>query len=128
MNKLALLLPLLALAACGQEQPAPEPTPAQTVTAAPVSTLPAPDREHFAEAFAAGCTGAEPVKNATCKRAGMGSDNVVCQYGLGDDEYLRHTATMGPNADKTGWVLTDAATVCTEHGAETTETAASESQ
>ncbi len=127
MKKIAFLLPLIALAACGQE-PAPEPTPTETAPAVPVSTLPAPDTQHFAEAFAAGCNGAKPVNEASCKRAGMGSNNVVCDYSLGDDEYLRHTATLSPNADKTGWVLTDAATVCTEHGAETTETAASESQ
>ena len=127
MNKFVFLLPALALAACGQE-PAPEPVPTQAAPAAPVSTLPAPDTEDFASAFAAACQGAEPVNEAVCKRAGMGSTNVVCDYSLGDDEYLRHKATLSPNAEKTGWVLTDTASVCTEHGAEPTATAASESQ
>ena len=130
MNKIALLLPVLALSACGQE-PAAEPTPAATVAPAPVSTLPAPDQATFTEAFTAACTGAETVNEAVCKRAGMGSDNVICNYSLGDDEFLRHSATLNPNPDKTGWVIADAQTVCTEHGAETaepTEPAASESQ
>jgi hypothetical protein len=127
VNKFVFLLPVLALAACGQE-PAPEPVPTQPAPAVPVSTLPAPDTEHFAEAFAAACKGAEQVNQAICKRAGMGSSSVVCDYSLGDDEYLRHKATLSPNADKTGWVLTETASVCTEHGAEPTETAASESQ
>ncbi|MGN3973571.1 hypothetical protein [Tsuneonella sp. SYSU-LHT278] len=127
MNKIAFLLPVLALAACGQE-PAPEPAATQAAPVAPAPTLPAPDTQDFAAAFAAACNGGEPVNQATCKRAGMGSPNVVCDYSLGDDEYLRHKATLSPNADKTGWVLADPANVCTEHGAEPTETAASESQ
>ncbi len=127
MKKIAFLLPVLALTACGQ-QPAPEPTPTETAAATPASTLPAPDTSHFADAFAAACEGTEKVNQATCKRAGMGSENVVCDFSLGDDEYLRNTATMSPNADKTGWVLTDADTVCAAHGGKPTQTAASESQ
>lgn len=130
MNKIALLLPVLALAACGQE-PAPQPAPTETAAPAPVSTLPAPDQGTFTEAFMAACKGAETVNEAVCKRAGMGSSNVICDYSLGDDEYLRHEATLNPNSDKTGWVIADAPTVCAAHGAETaepTEPAASESQ
>ena len=127
MNKTFFLFPVIALAACGQE-PAPEPVPVEVAPAAVVSTLPAPDQETFAEALSAACNGVEPVNQAVCKRAGMGSTEVVCEYGLGKDEYLRNKATLSPNADKTGWVLSDAATVCTEHGAEPTEAAASESQ
>jgi hypothetical protein len=130
VNKIALLIPVFALAACGQE-PAPAPAPTAAAAPAPVSTLPAPDQATFTKAFTAACSGAEAVNEAVCKRAGMGSDDVICDYSLGDDDYLRHKATLNPNPDKTGWLIADAQTVCTEHGAETaepTEPAASESQ
>ena len=118
VKKLALLFPVLALAACGQ-QAEEAPAAAETVAAAPepVDTLPAPDQATFAEVFAAGCEGAEPVKTAVCKRAGMGSKDVICEFGLGEDDNLRHKATITANADSTAWVLADAATVCAEHGA-----------
>jgi hypothetical protein len=132
VKKIALLLPLLALAACGQE-PAPAPEPTATAAAAPVSTLPPPDKEHFADAFAV-CQGAKPVNEVSCKRAGLGSEDVICDYSLGDDEFMRNKATLNPNAGKDGWVLADATNVCTGVGAtaaepaEPTETAASEAQ
>ncbi|MEZ5681912.1 MAG: hypothetical protein R3E14_11555 [Erythrobacter sp.] len=118
MKKIALILPVLTLAACGQE-PASEPAAAETVAAAPepVNTLPAPDQETFTTVFAEACEGAEPVNTAVCKRAGMGSKDVICEYGLGEDTYLRHKATITANEDSTAWVFADAATVCAEHGA-----------
>jgi hypothetical protein len=129
VNKIALFIPVLMLAACGQE-PAPEPVATEAAAPVPVSTLPAPDQATFTAAFAAACNGAETVNEAICKRAGMGSENVICDYSLGDDEYLRHKATLNPNPDKTGWVIADPQKVCTEHGAEAAEPAesASESQ
>ena len=118
MKKIAFLLPVLALAACGQ-QAEEAPAPVETVAAAPepVNTLPAPDQGTFTEVFAAACEGAEPVNTAVCKRAGMGSKDVVCEYGLGEDEYLRHKATLTANDTEDGWVIADAAELCTEHGA-----------
>ena len=115
MKKLALLLPLFALAACGEE-PAPEPTPTETVAPEPVSTLPAPDSDLFKATFAETCEGAEPVNNAVCRRA-MGADTVACEFGLGEDEYLRHKATLAVNEANDGWMLADAEALCAEHGA-----------
>ena len=110
------LLPLFALAAYGQE-PAPAPQPTASVAAAPTPTLPAPDQETFSTAFAEACEGAEPVNTAVCKRAGLGSKDVLCDYGLGEDSYLRHKATLTANAAGTGWTLAEPAKICAEHGA-----------
>ena len=115
MKKLALLLPVALLAACGQE-PATEAAPADTVTPEPIVTLPAPDEEAFSTAFAESCEGAEPVSVAMCKRA-MGADTVNCEFGLGEDEYMRHKAQLVAKEDKSGWQLADADTICAEHGA-----------
>ncbi|WP_234030225.1 hypothetical protein [Erythrobacter mangrovi] len=118
MKQIALLLPLALLAACGQEAEV-APAAAETVAAAPepVSTLPAPDQQTFSNAFAVACEGAKPVNTAVCKRAGIGSKDVICEYGLGDDEYLRNKATLTANEDSTGWVLADPTTVCAATGA-----------
>ncbi|WP_324826891.1 hypothetical protein [Qipengyuania zhejiangensis] len=116
MKKTALLISVLALAACGQE-PAPEPVATETAAPEPVASLPAPDQALFTEVFGSTCEGAEPVNTAVCKRAGMGSPDVVCEFGLGEDSYLRHKATLTANEDSTAWVLTDPAAICAEHGA-----------
>jgi hypothetical protein len=116
VNKIALLIPFFALAACGQE-PAPEPAPTQAAAAPePVQTLPAPDQALFGKVFAETCEGAEPVSEAVCRRA-MGSEEVACEFGLGEDKYLRHDATLAANEDNTGWELKDAEALCAEHGA-----------
>ena len=116
MKKLALLLPLALLTACGEE---PAPAPVETAAAAPkpVNTLPAPDQETFTQVFGDACEGAEPVNTAVCKRAGLGSEDVICEFGLGEDTYLRHEATITANEDSTAWVLADPAKICAEHGA-----------
>ena len=111
MNKLALLLPIIALAACGQE-PAPEPAP--TVAATPAEpALPSPSLEVFAATFAATCPKAEKVATSVCKRAGMGSKDVLCEFGVGEDKELRHNATL--TAGEGEWKLADAEAVCAEH-------------
>jgi pectin methylesterase-like acyl-CoA thioesterase len=113
MHKLAFLLPVLALAACSAE-PAAEPTPAATAPAAAATpSLPAPDQETFSALFAAACPEAEKVNTAVCKRAGFGSDMVTCEYGLGEDKYLRDQATLAP--EDGAWALQDPETVCKAH-------------
>ena len=112
MKKIAFLLPVsalsLALAACGEE-PAPEPAPTQAPQPAE-PTLPAPDQELFAGVLAEACPELEPVSTAICKRAGFGSSDVVCEYGLGDDEYRRDKATLTPGDGE--WTLADPESVC----------------
>ena len=110
MNKLAIILPIVALAACGQD-PVPEPAP--TVAAAPAEpALPSPSLEVFAGVFAKTCPEAEKVATSVCKRA-MGSDEVLCEFGVGEDKALRHQATLTANAGE--WTLANAEAVCAEH-------------
>jgi len=109
VKKIALLIPVLALAACGQE-PAPEPAPTQTPTAPATPSLPAPDKATISDLLAEACPELEPVNTAMCKRAGFGSTDVICEYGLGDDEYLRNKATL--TAGDGEWVLADPENVC----------------
>ena len=112
MTKFALILaPALLLAACGEE-PVAEAAPAETVAPEPVNTLPAPDQELFSAVFAEACPEAEAVNTAVCKRVGIGSEDVLCEYGLGDDEYLRDSATLTPGDE--AWTLSDPETVCAQ--------------
>ena len=106
---------ILALAACSGE-PAAEPTPVATsATPAPAAppSLPAPDQATFSALFAEACPDAEEVNTAVCKRAGFGSKDVTCEYGLGEDKYLRDKATLSPADGK--WALQDAENVCKAH-------------
>ena len=116
MKKLALILPVALLAACGEE-PAPEQAPTEVAAPEPVSTLPAPDQELFKATFAETCEGAEPVNKAVCRRA-MGADSVNCEFSLGEDEYLRNDAKLVTNEANDGWMLENAEALCAEHGAQ----------
>ncbi|MFA9199820.1 MAG: hypothetical protein ACEQR8_01350 [Cypionkella sp.] len=115
VKKIALLASLALLAACDQSPTAaPEPaaTPAAAVTPAQPA-LPSPSQEVFASVFAETCPKAEKVATSVCKRAGMGSEDVLCEFGVGEDTALRHKATLTAGEGK--WTLADAEKVCAEH-------------
>ena len=106
---------LATLAACGSQEPAPEPQPTATVAAPlpePTPSLPAPDEKIFSEVLAEACPELEPVSTAICKRAGFGSSDVICEYGLGDDEYRRDSATLTPGDGE--WTLAEPEAVCAQ--------------
>ncbi len=112
MNKLALILPIFALAACSEE-PATDQAPAETVVAEPAApSLPAPDADVLIAAFSKACSEAEAINVSACKRAGIGSTEVICEYGLGDDEYLRNQLTLTPSDGE--WTVADPETVCAQ--------------
>lgn len=112
INSLTLCLPLLVLVACGEE-PTPEPAVTPVVEAEPVVTLPAPDEALFAELYAEACPDAEAVNTSICRRA-MGAETVSCEYGLGEDEYLRNDATLEISEAGDAWVIADAEAVCAQ--------------
>jgi hypothetical protein len=110
MRMLFACTALVTLAACGSEEPAPE--PAETVAVAPEvePTLPAPDQATFTVAFAEACPTAQAVSTALCRSQGLGREGFICDYGLGNDEYRRHSATLVPGEGK--WVIADPETTC----------------
>ena len=112
MKKFAILLPLALLAACGEE-PAPEPTQA-AAPAEPIHNVPAPDQALFTQVFAATCPDAEPVSRAICQRP-MGDENAYCDFGVGEDEAMRHEATLEIDESGENWQLADAEALCAEH-------------
>ena len=110
MRTIFVCAALAALAACGSQEPEPQPT--QTVTALPVvePSLPAPDEAVFAAAFAEACPNAQKVSTSLCKSEGLGKDGFVCEYGLGDDEYRRNKTHLVPGDGK--WAVADPAKTC----------------
>ena len=110
MKKIALILPILALAACGEE-PAPEPV--ETVAPEPVVELAPPDQDLFSTLLAETCPELEPVNTAICRRA-LGADEATCEFGLGDDEYLRNDATIAVDETGEAWMIVDSEAVCAQ--------------
>ncbi|MXO85725.1 hypothetical protein GRI38_06730 [Altererythrobacter aurantiacus] len=118
MKKFFVIAACAALVACGEAaEEAPEQVPADVATEEETFEVeperPAPDQAVFTEVFAATCPDAEPVSNAVCRRA-LGQDNVSCEFGLGEDQYLRHEAMLTPDGE--GWALDNAPAICAEHG------------
>ena len=97
MKYLVVIAGLATLAGCGE--------PAEPA-------LPAPDEAIFAEAFADACPDAETVSTSSCQSKGLGSSDFLCKYGLGEDEYLRHQATLVPGEGE--WAVADPAETCAQ--------------
>lgn len=110
MRMLFACAALVALAACGSEEPAPEPTVAVATTPEVEPSLPAPDAAAFSAAFAEACPSAKEVSTSLCRSRGLGREGFICDYGLGNDEYRRHSATLLPGDGK--WTLADPETTC----------------
>lgn len=109
--KLIAIAPLVLFAACSEE-PEPQPAPVETPNVPAEPSLPPPDSAVFAAAFAKTCPDAKPVNTSACKRAGMGSPEVICEYGLGDDEYLRNETKLVQG--ETEWEIADPETTCAQ--------------
>ncbi|WP_299193424.1 hypothetical protein [uncultured Erythrobacter sp.] len=103
------IAPLALLAACGEE-PAPAPVETPVVAEPEAPEIPPPDATFFTQKFAEICPNAEPVNTAACRRRGMGSPEVLCEFGLGDDEYLRHESILVQG--ETEWEIADPETTC----------------
>jgi hypothetical protein len=115
MKSLFACAALVALAACNSQETAEaqaaEAPAAATAVAAPLEpSMSPPDEEVFATAYAEACTAAPKVSTSLCKSAGFGKEGFVCDYGLGDDEYRRNSATLVPEDGK--WVLAEAEKIC----------------
>jgi len=110
MRSLFVCVALAALAACNSPEAA-EPAPVETpAVAAPEPTMAPPNEETFAAAFAEACTEAPKVSTSLCRSAGFGKEGFICEYGLGDDEYRRHRATVVPGDGK--WTLAEPEKIC----------------
>ena len=115
---LFLLSPLaLVLGACSEspaEDAEPKAPTAREMEAAikEGGKLAPPNRDTFAEKFAAACPSQKKVNKALCQAQGMGSHDFTCEYGLGDDEYLRHEGVLSEVEGE--YVLQDPETVCAQ--------------
>ena len=111
MRILFITAAVIALSACGSEQPTqPAPSATPSATADPEPTLPPPTKDLFAAAFKEACPKAKPVSAADCQSEGFGKAGFACRFGLGDDPYERYNANLEPGDGK--WVLADPTTAC----------------
>ena len=114
MKSLFACAALVALAACNSQESteaqAAEAPAAETALAPPEPSMAPPDEEVFATAYAEACTAAPKVSTSLCKSQGFGKEGFVCEYGLGDDEYRRNSATVVPSDGK--WVLAEPEKIC----------------
>jgi len=113
MTRIFLVLSPLALAACSEEvaeTSAPiEPT---AVKAEVKPTLHPPDSEKFSGLFAEACPSAKTISTSMCRAQGMGSHDFTCEYGLGNDEYMRHEAILHEVEGK--WEIENPESVCAQ--------------
>jgi len=101
---------VFALAACNSEAPV-EPDSVQAQVVMPIEpSISAPNEELFAAAYAEACGDAQPVNTSICKSQGLGKEGFVCEYGLGNDEYLRNDAIILPVEGK--WALAEPEKTC----------------
>jgi predicted small lipoprotein YifL len=91
---------VIALSACGSEQPAPAPSAAPSAAVDTEPTLPPPGKDMFAAAFKEACPKAKPVSAADCVSQGFGKSGFACRFGLGDDPYERYNANLEPGEGK----------------------------
>jgi hypothetical protein len=111
MKSLFACVALLALAACNSEEPAEAQAAEAPVAAAPLEpSMPAPDEELFAAAYAEACGEAQPVGASMCKSQGMGKEGFICEYALGDDEHMRNETAIKPIEGK--WALAEPEKTC----------------
>ena len=111
MKTIVALSALLLVTACGSNEPAPQPTATVAAVATPTTPiLPAPTAEVFAASYAKACPSAKKVNTSLCKSGGMGSSDFVCEYGLGEDKYLRNKVTLTQSDQE--WVVKDADKAC----------------
>ncbi|WP_347304597.1 hypothetical protein V5740_14470 (plasmid) [Croceibacterium sp. TMG7-5b_MA50] len=102
---------MLALAGCGAQESAPPPAvEATTAVADAQPTLAPPGAAEFTTAWADACPSAQPVSTALCKSKGLTDPNFSCDFGLGEDEYRRHTAELARGDES--WELADAENAC----------------
>ena len=116
MTRTIALIPAiaLALAACGEtgEDADVDIVAAGNETAVEPTGLAPPDRDVFAQAYAAACPSAEAVSTAVCEAGGIGGSEFICEFGLGDDDARRYEATLAENDDATGWMLAEPDAAC----------------
>ena len=114
MRSLIACAALVALSACNSQEPteahAAEVPPQAAAIEPAKPSMPAPDEEIFASAYAEACTAAPKVSTSLCKSQGFGKEGFVCEYGLGEDEYRRNKATLVPSDGK--WVLAESEKIC----------------
>lgn len=110
--RFAIVVCALAVAACSsQDEVTPEEVPETQATAEPLTpTIPPPQREELAAAWAEGCPEAEPANKGLCKSKGFGDPDFTCDFALGDDEYRRYTAELTMSDGK--WVLAEPENAC----------------